>query len=58
MPGIRLDATGYPLAGQPAPDGHCHRQEHDHQHARGGQGIWSQAGGQEHRREGEHWNER
>jgi hypothetical protein len=44
MHGIRLDATGHPLACQPAPDGHGHRQEYDNQNARGCRGVWSQRG--------------
>jgi hypothetical protein len=38
MHGFRLDATGYPLACQPAPEDYRHGQEHDHQHTPGGRG--------------------
>jgi hypothetical protein len=49
--GIRVDATGHPLAGQPAPDGYRGGQTHDHQHAPGGEGVFGQGGSQDQRRE-------
>jgi len=59
MHGFRLDATGYPLACQPAPEDYRHGQEHDHQHTPGGRGgFFGQRGGQDHRREGGSRNER
>ena len=58
MHGIRVDATGHPLACQPAPDGYRDGQGHDHQHAPGGRGVLGQRGGQQHRGEGGSRNER